>query len=122
MISLARESFDQNTYNVFYHPDGNISSEGVMRNGKPDVYWKTYHKKGRIKSEGNRVDYEFDALRVRLLMIIPKDKAGILKKIFIYELLLFNQHKIHLFFLQIHFPYPYFHPVTKFVFISVALA
>ena len=31
-----------NGYNVFYYDNGKISSEGNMRIGKPDGFWKTY--------------------------------------------------------------------------------
>ncbi len=43
-----------NGYNVFYYPNGKISSEGYMKNGQPDGYWKTYYPSGILKSEGNR--------------------------------------------------------------------
>ena len=46
----------------YYYPNGNVSSEGTLRNGKPDGYWKSYSESGRIKSEGNRVDFKLDSL------------------------------------------------------------
>ncbi|MFO7613809.1 MAG: toxin-antitoxin system YwqK family antitoxin [Bacteroidales bacterium] len=48
-------------YQVFYYPDGKISSEGTMRNGKPDGYWKTYNEEGILVSEGNRKNFELDS-------------------------------------------------------------
>ena len=45
----------------YYYPNGNVSSEGTLRNGKPDGYWKSYSERGRIKSEGNRVDFKLDS-------------------------------------------------------------
>ena len=33
-----------------------------MRDGRPDGYWKTYSLNGKIKSEGNRKNYELDSL------------------------------------------------------------
>ena len=48
-------------YQVFYYPNGNKSSEGTMRNGKPDGYWKTYNEAGKLVSEGNRKDFELDS-------------------------------------------------------------
>lgn len=62
LVLNAQEAIDPNGYNVFYHPNGNISSEGSMINGKPDGLWKTYHENGIIKSVGNRVDFELDSL------------------------------------------------------------
>ncbi len=48
-------------YQVFYHANGVISSEGTMRAGKPDGYWKTYNEQGILISEGNRKNYELDS-------------------------------------------------------------
>lgn len=47
---------------VFYHPNGEIASEGIMREGKPDGYWKTYNDKGILVSEGNRKDFILDSI------------------------------------------------------------
>lgn len=47
---------------VFRFPNGNISSEGWLINGKPDGYWKTYHDNGLLKSEGNRRNFLLDSL------------------------------------------------------------
>ena len=30
----------------FYHPNGQVSSEGTIKDGKPDGYWKTYYVTG----------------------------------------------------------------------------
>lgn len=63
-FSLLSFSQDINTdgYNVFYYPNGNISSEGYMHNGKPDGYWKNYYENGNLKSEGVRKDYKLDSI------------------------------------------------------------
>ena len=53
-----------NGKNVFYHENGKIASEGNMRNGNPDGYWKTYWETGELKSEGNRKNFELDSLWV----------------------------------------------------------
>lgn len=45
----------------FFYPNGRVSSEGIMRNGKPDGYWKTYYDDGGLKSEGNRRDFMLDS-------------------------------------------------------------
>ena len=57
----GQTEIDPNGYNIFYHPNGEISSEGTMRNGKPDGYWKTYSDSGILVSEGNRKDFELDS-------------------------------------------------------------
>lgn len=48
-------------YTKFYYPNGQVSSEGYMKNGQPDGYWITYHVTGVIKSEGNRLNYRLDS-------------------------------------------------------------
>lgn len=51
---------DPNGYNVFFYPNGTMSSEGNMRDGLPDGYWKTYFENGQLKSEGNRSEFKLD--------------------------------------------------------------
>jgi len=48
-------------YQVFYHANGKKASEGTMRDGKPDAYWKTYNEEGILVSEGNRKDFQLDS-------------------------------------------------------------
>jgi len=50
----------QTEQKVFHYPNGNVSSEGTLREGRPDGYWKTYFENGQLKSEGNRVDFMLD--------------------------------------------------------------
>ena len=52
----------KNGHQVFYHSNGKIASEGEMRDGKPDGYWKTYDDLGILKSEGNRKNFQLDSL------------------------------------------------------------
>lgn len=54
-----KEGFQQ-----FKYPNGNISSEGYIRNGKPDGYWKSYYVTGVLKSEGKRRSYLLDSIWV----------------------------------------------------------
>ena len=58
-ISFAQDSLVPVTY---YHENGKVSSEGFLRKGKPDGYWKSYHVSGVIKTEGNRKNYELDGV------------------------------------------------------------
>ncbi len=51
-----------NGYNKFYYENGKISSEGRMKDGKPDGYWKNYYKNGLIKIEGNRKNFLLDSI------------------------------------------------------------
>jgi uncharacterized protein len=60
--SYSQDTLQKNGYNIFYYPNGKISSEGFLKNGKPDGYWKSYNENGTIKSEGNRTNFEIDSL------------------------------------------------------------
>lgn len=44
-----------------YYPNGQVSSEGFVKDGKPDGYWKTYYVTGVIKSEGKRKNFLLDS-------------------------------------------------------------
>jgi antitoxin component YwqK of YwqJK toxin-antitoxin module len=44
----------------YTYETGAISSEGTLRNGQPDGYWKTYFRSGQLKTEGNRVNYQLE--------------------------------------------------------------
>ena len=55
---------NQNGFNRFFYPNGQVSSEGNMVDGKPDGYWKTYYVTGVLKSEGNRKNYLLDSIWV----------------------------------------------------------
>ena len=44
-IILAQETdINPNGYNTFYFQNGNVSSEGTLKDGKPIGYWKTYYE------------------------------------------------------------------------------
>src|ERR1700756_414715 len=65
LISYAQKSDTttaKNGYNIFYFDNGKKSSEGTMRNGKADGYWKNYYKTGILKNEGNRKDFLLDSI------------------------------------------------------------
>ena len=51
-----------NGYNTFLYDNGTKSSEGMMRDGKADGYWKNYYKNGKIKIEGNRKNFQLDSI------------------------------------------------------------
>ena len=52
----------KNGFLKLYYPGGKLSSEGTMRDGKPDGYWKTFYENGLIKSEGNRKNFLLDSI------------------------------------------------------------
>ncbi len=60
-LSQAQD-VNPNGYNIFYHANGKVSSEGNMVKGKPDGYWKTYYDNGLLKTEGNRKNAQLDSV------------------------------------------------------------
>jgi antitoxin component YwqK of YwqJK toxin-antitoxin module len=46
----------------FFYPNGQVSSEGTMKNGQPDGYWRTYYVTGVVKSEGKRTNFLLDSI------------------------------------------------------------
>ena len=63
-LLFSQENFNPNGYNIFYYPNGVKSSEGMLVNGKPDGYWKSYNEKGVLVSEGNRKNFQLDSVWV----------------------------------------------------------
>lgn len=61
-FTLSAQVTNLNGYNVFYYDNGKKSSEGTMRDGKPDGYWINYYKTGQVKIEGNRKNFLLDSL------------------------------------------------------------
>ena len=64
LMLSASLGFGQTEYKVFRYPNDSVSSEGTMRDGKPDGYWKAYFENGQLRSEGNRKDFLLDGLWV----------------------------------------------------------
>ena len=62
LILFNLAGFSQTEYKVFRYANDSIASEGTLRDGKPDGYWKTYYENGRLKSEGNRVNHLLEGL------------------------------------------------------------
>jgi antitoxin component YwqK of YwqJK toxin-antitoxin module len=53
---------DDFVFTQFKHRNGVVSSEGYLRKGKPDGYWKTFNEQGQLVSEGNREDFLLDGI------------------------------------------------------------
>lgn len=49
-------------YKAYYYENGNISSEGLLINNKPNDYWITYYPNQLRKSEGNRENFKLDSV------------------------------------------------------------
>lgn len=62
-LSYSQDSLiSKNGYVILKHDNGKIASEGTMREGLPDGYWKSYNNKGFLISEGNRKEFLLDSL------------------------------------------------------------
>jgi antitoxin component YwqK of YwqJK toxin-antitoxin module len=49
-------------YQIFKYPNGVVSSEGLIKNGKPEGFWKSYYVTGIKKSEGKRTNFQLDSI------------------------------------------------------------
>ena len=63
-LSGQEEEIENGFVQIFYPNNNQVSSEGIMRDGKPDAYWRTYYVTGVIKSEGKRTNFLLDSLWV----------------------------------------------------------
>jgi antitoxin component YwqK of YwqJK toxin-antitoxin module len=66
MILISHGLFCQESlkdgYNKLYYGNRQVSSEGMIKNGKPDGKWISYHINGKMKSEGNRRNFLLDSI------------------------------------------------------------
>ncbi len=51
-----------NGYNIFYYGNKQKSSEGTMKDGKPDGLWKSYYVNGNLKSIGKWSNNQLDSV------------------------------------------------------------
>ena len=69
-VSVCRLGYAQDNqtlkdgYQIFKYPNGAISSEGFIKNGKPEGFWKSYYVTGVKKSEGRRSSFLLDSIWV----------------------------------------------------------
>ncbi len=62
--AISQEA-NPNGYNRFYYPNTKqVSSEGVLKNGKPEGLWKSYYITGVLKSEGKYNNNILDSIWV----------------------------------------------------------
>lgn len=59
-LSLVMLAQNDTNWVKYYFESGQISSEGPLRDGKPDGYWKSYYIDGKLKTEGNRLNFLLD--------------------------------------------------------------
>lgn len=60
LTSFSQVEGDSLVPTQYFYENGQVSSEGSLRNGRPDGYWKSYYRDGVLKAEGNRKDYQLD--------------------------------------------------------------
>ena len=62
-LGISQENVDlKDGYQIFRYPNGAVSSEGLMKNGRPEGFWKSYYITGIIKSEGKRTNFLLDSI------------------------------------------------------------
>lgn len=54
------KSNDSLEFKTYFYEGGAKSSEGYLRNGRPDEYWKSFYRNGNVKAEGNRKKFALD--------------------------------------------------------------
>ncbi len=59
---IAQEEQLTDGFTQFKYPNGQVASEGMIVNGKPDGYWTTYYISGVKKSEGKRNNHLLDSI------------------------------------------------------------
>ncbi|HAD97436.1 MAG TPA: hypothetical protein DCG19_08515 [Cryomorphaceae bacterium] len=90
LLSIAQTEKDSLEFTVYYYEGGAKSSEGYLKDGQPEGYWKSYYRSGNMKAEGNRVDHLLDGPWVfynedgekKLEINYRKDKKDGLRKTF----------------------------------------
>jgi uncharacterized protein len=63
-VSAQTEQQLKDGYQIFKYPNGAVSSEGLIKNGRPEGLWKSYYVTGVKKSEGKRTNYALDSIWV----------------------------------------------------------
>ena len=64
LLMDAQDTKLEDGYHIFKYPNGSVSSEGYIKDGKPDGYWKSYYVTGVLKSEGRRRNHLLDSIWV----------------------------------------------------------
>ncbi len=62
IVSSQENGTLKDGYQVFKYPNGTVSSEGLIKNGKPEGFWKSYYVTGIKKSEGRRTNFLLDSI------------------------------------------------------------
>ena len=61
VFAQINTNINPNGWNVIEYPNGRVASEGMMRDGKPDGFWRSFYPTGIKQSEGNRLNFLLDS-------------------------------------------------------------
>jgi antitoxin component YwqK of YwqJK toxin-antitoxin module len=61
-LLLSSQNTDSLEFKTYFYEGGAKSSEGYLKNGKPEGYWRSYYRNGKLKTEGNRKSYALDSV------------------------------------------------------------
>jgi len=65
VVGSSQENRELNDgYMIFKYPNGTVSSEGLLKNGKPEGFWKSYYVTGVKKSAGRYTNFLLDSIWV----------------------------------------------------------
>lgn len=62
LLGQAQDTVVTNGFVTYYYPSGVKSSEGLLVDGKPEGWWRSYDMEGQLVSEGNRKNFLLDSL------------------------------------------------------------
>lgn len=60
--SMSAQQSDSLEFVTYFYEGGAKSSEGYLRQGRPDGYWKSFYRNGELKAEGDRKNYELSGV------------------------------------------------------------
>jgi antitoxin component YwqK of YwqJK toxin-antitoxin module len=61
IVTAQTSGLPEDGYQVFRYPNGSVSSEGTIKNGKPDGFWTSYYVTGVKRSEGKYTNHMLDS-------------------------------------------------------------
>jgi antitoxin component YwqK of YwqJK toxin-antitoxin module len=62
LVLFGQDDTPKDGFVQYFYPNDQVSSEGTMKDGKPDGYWTTYYVTGIKKSEGKRSNFLLDSI------------------------------------------------------------
>jgi len=59
---FGQEELADSSFVQYFYPNEQVSSEGYLKDGKPDGFWRNYYVTGVLKSEGKRTNFLLDSI------------------------------------------------------------